>query len=567
MAIESRDILKTYFETGNIPTEQDFANLIDSYIHRIDDGVYIFDVPASTDKRFGVGIQQPVYPLGIKASGATQALISLHDLNNAARWLINMMPSGAVDHGLNIGQQTVAGIESRLFINSATGNIGLGTLEPEELLQLEKSTASDVTGLKILNTASVGNQGWKMGHLQDALEQRDGALVFIEGAVANEERLIIIPGGNVGINEALPDTKLHVSRAASDPGAVISLVEGTGIVVIGPITDNLVFDFEGIQARHGEYIGPVLELQTTALNLQPLGGDVIIHSDDTLEPEQKIIFTNDGLVGLGTLTPLEKLDVGGAVKIGTTTNTNSGTIRFTGTDFEGRKDAGWVSLTAGNGPWSIGAGDTIYYNNGSKPSVGIGLTAPQATLGVSSKGAVIQADTAAIISNTSATSSTGQDDNRIALLLQCAGSWSSEPLAKNIGLYISEVSGQVANEANLAAVMNGNVVIGDLLAGSDIIGDAGSRVLAIQNGTAPTGFPTADSVQLYSQDNALGTPILNIMTGNGDVIKIYKEAALTPADASAFSGTYDGSVIDILNNMRNRINELESKLQAIGLLA
>jgi hypothetical protein len=38
-AIESRNVLKSYFETGDVPTEQQFSNLIDSFISRIDDGL------------------------------------------------------------------------------------------------------------------------------------------------------------------------------------------------------------------------------------------------------------------------------------------------------------------------------------------------------------------------------------------------------------------------------------------------------------------------------------------------------------------------------------------------
>lgn len=49
--------------------------------------------------------------------------------------------------------------------------------------------------------------------------------------------------------------------------------------------------------------------------------------------------------GIDVADPQEKLDVNGAVKIGTTTNTNDGTIRYTGTDFEGYTDGKWNSLT------------------------------------------------------------------------------------------------------------------------------------------------------------------------------------------------------------------------------
>jgi hypothetical protein len=40
-AIEPRSILKTYFETGDVPTQDQFSNLIDSYIHQTDDGLIL----------------------------------------------------------------------------------------------------------------------------------------------------------------------------------------------------------------------------------------------------------------------------------------------------------------------------------------------------------------------------------------------------------------------------------------------------------------------------------------------------------------------------------------------
>ena len=42
-----------------------------------------------------------------------------------------------------------------------------------------------------------------------------------------------------------------------------------------------------------------------------------------------------GDVGIGIDAPAEKLDVDGALKIGTTTNSNAGTIRYNNGDFEG----------------------------------------------------------------------------------------------------------------------------------------------------------------------------------------------------------------------------------------
>lgn len=58
-------------------------------------------------------------------------------------------------------------------------------------------------------------------------------------------------------------------------------------------------------------------------------------------------------VGINTSTMNETLNVGGAIRLGTSALTNNGTIRWTGTDFEGY-NSGWESLTSGGGDFSDG---------------------------------------------------------------------------------------------------------------------------------------------------------------------------------------------------------------------
>lgn len=55
-----------------------------------------------------------------------------------------------------------------------------------------------------------------------------------------------------------------------------------------------------------------------------------------------------GDVGVDIASPVEKLDVDGAIHLGTTANSNNGTVRWSGTDFEGY-DGSWKSLTSGAG--------------------------------------------------------------------------------------------------------------------------------------------------------------------------------------------------------------------------
>jgi hypothetical protein len=54
-----------------------------------------------------------------------------------------------------------------------------------------------------------------------------------------------------------------------------------------------------------------------------------------------------GNVGVGVVTPKQKLDVDGGIEIGNTTNETAGTVRWTGSDLEVYNGSAWASLTGG----------------------------------------------------------------------------------------------------------------------------------------------------------------------------------------------------------------------------
>jgi hypothetical protein len=87
-------------------------------------------------------------------------------------------------------------------------------------------------------------------------------------------------------------------------------------------------------------------------------------------------ITAGGKIGIGTDLPEETLDVRGGIRLGNTDQTASGTIRWTGTDFEGRVGNSWESLTLGN-LWKIN-GNNIYSSN--TGNVGIGTDNPASKL-------------------------------------------------------------------------------------------------------------------------------------------------------------------------------------------
>ncbi len=93
-----------------------------------------------------------------------------------------------------------------------------------------------------------------------------------------------------------------------------------------------------------------------------------------------------GNVGIGVTPSGEKLEVSGAIRLGNSSATADGTVRWTGTDFEGRKSGAWISMTAGGG------GGSVTSVTGTLPiSVATGTSTPSISIAdatTSTKGAV-----------------------------------------------------------------------------------------------------------------------------------------------------------------------------------
>ena len=76
------------------------------------------------------------------------------------------------------------------------------------------------------------------------------------------------------------------------------------------------------------------------------------------------LFAQQGM-GIGNNNPLEMLDVSGAIKLGTTTNTNAGTIRWTGTEFQGWDGTQWITFGGGIATQLTEAQVEAFITNGS----------------------------------------------------------------------------------------------------------------------------------------------------------------------------------------------------------
>ena len=226
-----------------------------------------------------------------------------------------------------------------------------------------------------------------------------------------------------------------------------------------------------------------------------------------------------------------------------------------------------MSLTSGGtSQWQQGEGNHIYYNPEEPLFVSIGTTAKKGTLAVLNQGDVSGSSFGSTISNVSSNSSADVGDNRVGLHIESSGEWGGESSAV-IGLHVDTVNGHQFANQNLAAVLNGNTVIGNVFPedGLNSVGVNGQNVFVIQESSEPSSVPGMPGVQMYTR-MLDGKLYLGIMDGNGDVITLRRQAAITTRNEDGFSADYDATVITVLDNMRKRINELEDIIIALGLL-
>ena len=123
MTQKSRSELKELFKTGAKPSQEDFANFIESTLNIKEDGI---------EKPSGANT-----PLKITAQDTDEKLLDFYS-GETKTWSINQKP-GEEKIGLNISN---AG-GSKLFIDSSNGNVGLSIDQPTAKLHIQQTGNED----------------------------------------------------------------------------------------------------------------------------------------------------------------------------------------------------------------------------------------------------------------------------------------------------------------------------------------------------------------------------------------------------------------------------------------
>jgi len=177
MAEKNRDDLKEYFEIGKKPTEQEYADLIDSFINRLDDNFAMsFDTSGNAfiHNNLGIGTANPQHRLDIP-TGAGNLKTYTHGLEytvntnggwarsfrfrneNDGKTAVFGSLNGAayISAGININTDSVGHINQDITVLT-NGNVGIGTTTPTEKLEVNgKIKATDIN-FSGLPTSSAG---------------------------------------------------------------------------------------------------------------------------------------------------------------------------------------------------------------------------------------------------------------------------------------------------------------------------------------------------------------------------------------------------------------------------
>jgi fibronectin-binding autotransporter adhesin len=281
------------------------------------------------------------YNLILPPAGPSAGQILESDASGVLSWVTPASGGGDLLNGGNTGAVVVGSNDNTLSLEAngstamtinASGNIGIGTLNPSRLLDVEGSIQAselilDGTVANSINFEGSFDNGINAGAAGTSdlhLAARD-ELRFVTGGVnpATNTRLIISGSGNVGIGTSNPQTPLHVDGNLR--------VEGTNGMVQVLSGNSITYSRNGMN-----YLAAVAGASSELSFDSTLGYTFQIASTD------RVTIDSNGRLGIGTDAPGGLLDVNGDIRM---LGSASGYVGFQ------------APPTAGNNVWTLPTGD------------------------------------------------------------------------------------------------------------------------------------------------------------------------------------------------------------------
>jgi hypothetical protein len=199
---------------------------------------------------------------------------------------------------------------------TAAGNLGIGTTNPGSILELYQATP--IQTFNATNTTAFHGMEWKNGGSLDAFIKQlpqTGEMKFSNGRAAAwgghmtfytdlAERMRISPSGNIGIGNSSPSNRLDIYNP--NRATIGNTASSINVDYVGPTTNQ----FQTIGFSWANSIGNYFShwgMGFTGTNYNSGIGDLFFFTNDS----ERLRIASSGNVGIGTINPSEKIDIGG----------------------------------------------------------------------------------------------------------------------------------------------------------------------------------------------------------------------------------------------------------------
>jgi hypothetical protein len=295
---KSRQELRSRFVHNAIPNEKDFVDLIAASLNQADDGV----------------LKLPDQPLGLVRQKQDQPVLRFFADPGAegSAWQLQLGDGDKPGFGL-------AGADGKLalFVDGATGNVGIGTTTPGFRLTIQgdlNATTDPESRLKYGGMLGIKSFAPQIDFIdtdrgnQWAIHVNESRMYFVREPWENED-LVLDGKGNIGMGCIDPQGKLNIRERTGTPA---SALKGTLLLDHEDAggASSIVFRSKADQGSDYSFI----EYKDQNPDTQGVGASLLTIGNRN-ESNDHIALMPSGNVGIGTTTPGFKLDVNGDASI------------------------------------------------------------------------------------------------------------------------------------------------------------------------------------------------------------------------------------------------------------